>query len=304
MSSGKTEGGSDFEALRQKSIEAAEAAIREASSRPDLHLVQAIQALDDTDKYLNITATRASEWYGLHFPELTQMVQDNVALCKIISDIGSREAFTAENLSGRGFTDKKVEAIISASDRSKGGSISEGDLGRVKALASLAVQLGGLRGGLNDYVESQMRKVAPNVSQVAGATIGARLMAKAGGLERLAVLPASTIQILGAEKALFRALRTGARPPKHGILFQHQAVHTAPKWQRGKIARTLANKIAIAARVDCYRGSEDASIKTGLDKRLESIKERYKEPPKRRPEQKERPGREGYSQKREKHRRR
>jgi nucleolar protein 56 len=275
--------GSEFEAFRQKSIAAAEAAIREASSRPDLHLVQAIQALDDTDKYLNITATRATEWYGLHFPELTQMVQDNVALCKIISEVGSRESFTPENLGGRGFTEKKVDAIIEARDRSKGGTISDGDLGRVKSLASLAIQLNSLRDTLNGYVEAQMKKVSPNVADVAGATIGARLMAKAGGLDRLAILPASTIQILGAEKALFRSLRTGARPPKHGILFQHQAVHAAPKWQRGKIARTLANKIAIAARVDFYRGSEDVSIKEGLDRRLESIRERYKEPPKYRP---------------------
>jgi len=294
----------DLEALRQKSIAAAEQAIREASSRPDLHLVQAIQALDDTDKYLNITATRASEWYGLHFPELTQMIQDNIALCKIIAEIGGRDAYTKENLAGRGFTDKKVEAIISARDRSKGGTISEGDLGRVRSLAALAIQLGSLRDGLNGYVESQMKKVAPNVAEIAGATIGARLMAKAGGLDRLAILPASTIQILGAEKALFRALRTGARPPKHGILFQHQAVHTAPKWQRGKIARTLANKIAIAARVDYYRGSEDASIKAGLDKRLESIKERYKEPPQRKPEARDRPRRDDRPQRRNKFRRR
>ena len=299
-----TPGTPEFEALRQKSIAEAEAAIREASSRPDLHLVQAIQALDDTDKYLNITATRASEWYGLHFPELTQMVQDNVALCKVISEIGGRDAFTEEGLGGRGFTDKKVQAIIEARDRSKGGTISEGDLGRVRSLASLAVQLGSMRDGLNGYVESQMKKVAPNVSEVAGATIGARLMAKAGGLDRLAVLPASTIQILGAEKALFRSLRTGAKPPKHGILFQHQAVHTAPKWQRGKIARTLANKIAIAARVDYYRGSEDGSIKAGLDKRLESIKERYKEPPQRRPEQRDGPRKEGRPQRPKKFRRR
>jgi nucleolar protein 56 len=304
LEEGAGKGGTDFQTLREKSIAAAEAAIREASSRPDLHLVQAIQALDDTDKYLNITATRASEWYGLHFPELIQMMQDNVALCKIIAEIGNRESFSPENLAGRGFTDKKVEAIISARDRSKGGTISDGDLGRVEALASLAVQLSTMRGGLNDYVESQMKRISPNVSEVAGATIGARLMAKAGGLDRLASMPASTIQILGAEKALFRSLRTGARPPKHGILFQHQAVHTAPKWQRGKIARTLANKIAIAARVDYYRGSEDASIKAGLDKRLESIKERYKEPPERRPELRSRQRRDGRPPGRDKQRRR
>ena len=90
-----------------------------------------------------------------------------------------------------------------------------------------------------------MRQVAPNVTEIAGATIGARLIARSGGLKKLAILPASTIQILGAEKALYRALKSGARPPKHGILFQHAAVHSAPKWQRGKVARSVAGKIAI-----------------------------------------------------------
>ena len=295
MTSG-AEGGS-FEDVRRRSLEAAEEAIREASSRPDLHLVQAIQALDDSDKFLNIAATRVSEWYGLHFPELTGLVQDNLALCRLVVDTGSRERFDAEALKGRGFSDKKVEAILVARDRSKGGTMSERDMEKVKALAALAATLGSLRDGLNSYVEAQMKATCPNVTEVAGATIGARLMAKAGGLDRLAVLPASTIQILGAEKALFRSLRTGARPPKHGILFQHQAVHTAPKWQRGKIARTLANKIAIAARVDYYRGSGDATIKAGLDRRLESIRERYKEPPARRPERETRPRRPGRDRK-------
>jgi nucleolar protein 56 len=295
---------SSFEILRQKSIAVAEDAIRRSSSRPDLHTVQAVQALDDVDKFLNITSTRAAEWYGLHFPELTQMVQDNVALCKMIVAAGKRDGFTPELLQGRGFTEKKVAAIIEARDRSKGGEITDGDLARVKALSSLSVELSGERDKLSEYVEGAMKKIAPNVSEVAGATIGARLMAKAGGLDRLAILPASTIQILGAEKALFRALRTGARPPKHGILFQHEAVHAAPKWQRGKIARTLANKIAIAARVDYYRGSKEASIMVGLDKRLRDIREKYKEPPPRQPERRDRPQRRERFPRREKFRRR
>jgi nucleolar protein 56 len=276
-----------LEIIRQQSIAAAEAAIREASSRPDLHLVQAIQALDDTDKFLNTTATRVSEWYGLHFPELTQMMEDKVALCRMVEDVGRRDGFNESNLKGRGMTDKKIEAVLTARDRSKGGEISDADLVRAKSLAHLALDLGSERDKLNTYVESAMRRIAPNVTDVAGATIGARLMAKAGGLDKLAVMPASTIQILGAEKALFRALRTGARPPKHGILFQHQEVHTAPKWQRGKIARTLANKIAIAARIDYYRGTEDTSVKAGLDQRLLQIKEKYKEAPQRKPEREE-----------------
>jgi nucleolar protein 56 len=270
-----------MELVRNKSIEVAEQAIREASSRPDLHLVQAIQALDDLDKFLNNTMTRVSEWYSLHFPELTQMVSDNVALCKLVLATGRRGDFSTETLEGKGFTDKKVEAILSAAERSKGGDISDRDLERVKALAQTSLALNGERERLNNYVDSSMKKIAPNVSNVAGPTIGARLMAKAGGLDRFALLPASTIQILGAEKALFRALRTGARPPKHGILFQHQEVHTAPKWQRGKIARTIANKVAIAARIDYYRGSEATELKGLLEERLEQIKIKYKEPPKR-----------------------
>ena len=287
------QGPGDIKALRLKSIEEAEATIRESSSRPDLHLVQAIQALDDTDKFLNVTATRAIEWYGLHFPELFPIIQDNTAYCKLVVDLGLRGGFDEDSLKGRGLSEKKTEAIMIARDRSKGGEVSEGDLSRIRALASLAIELGRQREGLNEYVERMMKRIAPNVSGIAGATIGARLMAKAGGLDRLAVLPASTIQILGAEKALFRALRTGSRPPKHGILFQHDEVHNAPKWQRGKIARTLANKIAIAARVDYYRGAEDPSVKAGLDKRIAGIKEKYKEPPKResRPDRPERHGR-------------
>lgn len=276
-----------IELIRQGSIAAAEAVIREASSRPDLHLVQAIQALDDTDKFLNVTATRASEWYGLHFPELTQMMQDNITLCRMISEVGRRDGYTWEMLQGRGLSDKKVEAVLTARDRSKGGAISDKDLDRLKALAALALGLSSERDRLATYVDSTMKKIAPNVAIVAGPTIGARLMAKAGGLDRLAVMPASTIQVLGAEKALFRALKTGARPPKHGILFQHQDVHMAPKWQRGKIARSIANKVAIAARIDYYRGSEEASLKPELDKRLELIRAKYKEPPLRKPERKQ-----------------
>ena len=101
-----------------------------------------------------------------------------------------------------------------------------------------------------------------------------------GGLERLAKLPSSTIQVLGAEKALFRAIKTGSRPPKHGILFQHDDVHSAPKWQRGKVARSLANKIAIAARIDNFRGTKDDGLTGPLAKRLEEIRTKYKDPPK------------------------
>jgi nucleolar protein 56 len=124
-----------------------------------------------------------------------------------------------------------------------------------------------------------MGSVAPNVKELLTAPVGARVIAKAGSLNKLAILPASTIQVLGAEKALFRSLRTGANPPKHGLLFQHSLIHSAPKWQRGKIARALASKLAIAARIDLFRpGVKDSSISNRLNLRITEIQEKYKEP--------------------------
>jgi nucleolar protein 56 len=270
---------------RARAIATAEQEVSEASSKEDLHLVNAIQALDELDRFLNITTERTMEWYSLHFPELQDILKDNLALAKLIIEIGRRGTFDEQSLEKHGFGGKKAEAIMLASERSKGGTISEKDVRRIVGLAELAVKTSNEREKLAETVDSTMNKIAPNVTQVVGATIGARLIARAGGLERMARLPASTIQVLGAEKALFRAIRTGSRPPKHGILFQHEAVHMAPKWQRGKIARTLANKIAIAARIDYYRGTK-ASELTGLfEKRLAEIKIKYKEPPPPRPEQ-------------------
>lgn len=267
-----------LEIVRARALEAAEARISVESSREDLQLVHGIQALDEMDRFVNIASERVAEWYSLHFPELQAIVGDNMALSRLVSENGSRTGFTEESLMGKGFSEKKVEAIVVAGGSSKGGSMSERDLNRVVGLSKLVISLASEREKLAEYVESTMSRIAPNTTAVAGATIGARLMARAGGLERLARLPASTIQVLGAEKALFRALRTGARPPKHGVLFQHEAVHSAPKWQRGKIARALANKIAIAARIDYYRGSREDALTGTLEKRLEEIKVKYKEP--------------------------
>jgi nucleolar protein 56 len=279
------QGRAAFEAARERALGEAAREVSEASSREDLHLVNAIQALDEMDKFLNITTERTMEWYGLHFPELPDMIKDNLALAKLIIVIGRRGTFEKETLEKEGITGKKADAIMTASAESKGGTISERDMRRLVGLAEVAVKASSEREKLAEYVESSMNKIAPNITSVAGATIGARLIAKAGGLERMARLPASTIQVLGAEKALFRALRTGSRPPKHGILFQHEEVHTAPKWQRGKIARTIANKVAIAARIDYYRGEKAGDLTGQLEKRLKEIKTKYNQPPKARPEQ-------------------
>jgi len=142
-------------------------------------------------------------------------------------------------------------------------------------------------------LDSVMDEVAPNTRALVGSLLGARLIALAGGLTNLAKLPASTVQVLGAEKALFRSLRTGTRPPKHGIIFQHSIIHEAKRWQRGKIARALAGKLTIATRIDAFGGKYVGDqLRVDLEKRIEEIKERYVEaPPPKKPAVMKRPRR-------------
>lgn len=268
------------EAIRKVSLYISTIRIREMSSKPDLQAMESVQALDEIDKTANIVSSRVREWYGLHFPELASMVDDNISLVKLILKFKSRQNYDDETeLEQLGYSKNKSKAIVAAAKDSRGADLRDEDLERIVQLSEEAQHLYSLRDKLASHVERTMRQAAPNVSAIAGATIGARLIARAGGLQRLAILPASTIQILGAEKALYRALKTGSRPPKHGILFQHAAVHSAPKWQRGKIARTVAGKIAIAARVDEFRGTRDESVDRSLEGRLDEIKEKYAEAP-------------------------
>jgi nucleolar protein 56 len=265
--------------LREFAIELSSSRVKEASERLDLHIIQSINALDELDKILNTIGARLREWYGLHFPELDNLLQSLVAYAEIASKAGLRENITTEILKSAGMQDKKVEIILDAAKRSKGGNMTPENLAIVKRLADQVIAQSDLRRILSDHIEVEMETIAPNVKELLTASVGARIIAKAGSLARLATLPASTIQVLGAEKALFRALKTGARPPKHGILFQHPLIHSAPKWQRGKIARAIASKVAIAARIDYYRheGKEN-SIQHRLNTRLIEIREKYKEP--------------------------
>lgn len=265
--------------VRDFALKMSEAKLRELAAKPDLQVIQSVQALDEIDKVVNIVEARVKEWYGLHFPEVEGFLDNPEAYAKFVAKFGRREDISEEGLKEIGFSPKKIEALLLAAEKSKGSGIRDEDLHRIQALSEEAVRLSSIRDSLAKHTERTMTRTAPNLTAVAGATIGARLIAKTGGLEKLARLPSSTIQVLGAEKALFRALRTGSRPPKHGILFQHQAVHSAPKWQRGKIARSLASKIAIAARIDLYRGSREEGLRDKLEKRFEEIRRNYSQPP-------------------------
>ena len=268
-----------MQALREFAINLSSSRVKEASEKLDLHIVQSINALDELDKIINTVGARMREWYGLHFPELDNLVSSLVVYAQIVSKAGLRENIVIEILQSIGLPEKKIEVILDAAKRSKGGDITLENLAIVKRLADEVIAQSDLRRVLADHIEVAMETVAPNVKELLTAAVGARIISKAGSLARLATLPASTIQILGAEKALFRALKTGARPPKHGLLFQHPLIHSAPKWQRGKIARAVASKVAIAARIDYYRhNGKDNTIYSKLKNRIEEIQEKYREP--------------------------
>lgn len=266
--------------LREFAILLSSDTVKQTSERLDLHLIQSINALDEFDKLVNVVGSRLREWYGLHFPELDNLVQSLNAYAIIVREAGQRENITHQILESAGMQEKKIDIILDAKKRSKGGDIVENNLQIIKKLADEVISQSRLRDILAEHVEALMTDLAPNTKELLTATVGARMIAKAGSFTKFAHLPASTVQILGAEKALFRSLKTGARPPKHGLLFQHPLIHSAPRWQRGKIARTVASKVSIVARIDLYRhGERDYSILEKMNSRIAEIQEKYKNPP-------------------------
>jgi nucleolar protein 56 len=256
--------------------------LRGAAQKRDLLAAQAIRAIDDIDKTANLFIARLREWYSLHFPELNDLVKDHEAYAKIVAEIGRRDEITADKLVKLGFSEEKARQIEEAAKKSIGADLSDFDIEAIRTLAGILSDLYALRRKLASYIEAVMKEVAPNITALVGPLLGARLISLAGGLDRLARMPASTIQVLGAEKALFRALRTGGKPPKHGVIFQFPYIHRSPKWQRGKIARALAAKLAIAAKVDAFTGRFIGDkLREELMRRIEEIKRIYAKPPKR-----------------------
>jgi nucleolar protein 56 len=266
--------------VHKVSIELAKMKVKKTVEKRDLQAAQVSLSIDDLDKSLNLFMSRIREWFGLHFPELDRLLEKHETYARLVVNLGRKENFTIENLENEGIPSNKSESIVKVAEASMGADISDDDLGQIQEMSRKVLELYAVRQSLEKHVEIIMDEVAPNTKAIAGSLLGARLIAIAGGLLNLAKLPASTMQVLGAEKALFRSLKTKARPPKHGIIFQHPLIHDAKRWQRGKIARALAGKLSIAARVDAFNGNYAGDeIKADLEKRVEEIKERYDKAP-------------------------
>ncbi|MCX6776455.1 MAG: hypothetical protein NTY73_00565 [Candidatus Micrarchaeota archaeon] len=254
---------------REEFLEKARAGVKEAYLEKDRQLIQCVNAIDEIDKTSNLLFERLQEWYGIYFPELR--VKEPEKYCELVLRI-NRKSINREELSGIVGADS-ANVIAEKAGRSMGVDLGDNDLGEIRKLAKEILNMQSMRSSFEKYEIGFAKELCPNLCYLIEAPLAAKLIAHAGSLKRLANMPASTIQVLGAEKALFKHLRNHTRPPKHGLLFQHPWVNSAPKKERGKIARLLSTKIAIALKADFYSKNFIADrLKVDLDRRMEEIR--------------------------------
>jgi nucleolar protein 56 len=234
-------------------VGAASSAPKLKEAKSDRILMNAIGVADELDRVTNVFMERLREWYGLYFPEAERAVNDHRKFAEIAA-VGKRE-------------DIDDEVVSKLAKRSAGMDFSGEDLEQVKELSKSVINLYDLRESLRNYIATSAKKTMPNISVVAGPELALRLVVLAGGLDKLAKMPSSTVQMLGAEKALFRHLKGKGSSPKHGIIFSHDLVQKAPHELRGKVARMVAAKLSLAARVD-YFSKDDRGEK--MRKELET----------------------------------
>jgi len=230
----------------------------------DTMIVQAISLLDDLDKELNNYSMRCREWYGWHFPEMTKIITDNLTYAKTVKVLGQKSNAAGSDLSAI-LPEEVEDELKKAAEISMGTDISEEDMENIIYLCDQVIQVSEYRAQLYDYLKNRMQAIAPNLTVLVGELVGARLIAHAGSLLNLAKQPSSTVQILGAEKALFRALKTKHDTPKYGLIYHASLVGGSNQKNRGKVSRMLASKTALAIRYDAL--GEDINTEMGVENR-------------------------------------
>jgi len=253
-------------------------------NRVDNMIIQSIALLDQLDKDINTFSMRIREWYSYHFPELAKIVTENYKYAKVAQYIKDRKSLTADSLEPLEeilMDSAAAQAIIDAAKMSMGMDISVVDLINIEMFATRVIKLSEYRKRLSEYLHSKMTSVAPNLQVLIGDQVGARLISHAGSLTNLAKYPASTVQILGAEKALFRALKARTNTPKYGLLYHSSYIGRAGLKNKGRISRFLANKCSIASRIDCFLETPTSVYGDSLRQQVEDRLKFYEsgEPP-------------------------
>ena len=233
--------------------------MKKAQSGEDKHLIQAINSIDEIDESISKLIERIREWYALYFPEM-DVVKNNNTYIKLISENKTKEKIIEAK------KDAFPQDMLDIED-----DIDSFDLDIMNNYAKSIYELQKTRIDIENYIDTKMESIAPNLRLLVGSSLGAKLISHAGGLKRLASYPSSTVQIMGAEKALFRHLKSGDRPPKYGLIYQHPQVRGAKWWNRGKIARMLAGKISLAARKDVFTKDYNPAVYDEFMKKVEEI---------------------------------
>ena len=233
--------------------------IKMESASEDKHLIQAINSIDEIDETISKLIERIREWYALYFPEM-DIVKNNETYIKLISQNKTKEEIIKAK------PDAFPQNIIDLDE-----DINPQDLEIMNNYAKSIFELQQSRKNIEEYIDKRMESIAPNLRLLVGPTLGAKLISHAGGIKRLALYPSSTVQIMGAEKALFRHLKSGDRPPKYGLIYQHPQVRGAKWWNRGKIARMLAGRISLAVRRDVFTKTIDENVSDDFKEKVEEI---------------------------------
>ena len=233
--------------------------MKQAQSGEDKHLVQAINSIDEIDESISKLIERIREWYALYFPEM-DLIKNNETYIKLIYENKTKEEIVNAK------SDAFPSDMLDIED-----DINPADLEIMNKYAKSIYELQKTRKDIIDYIDVKMESIAPNLKLLVGSSLGAKLISHAGGLKRLATYPSSTVQIMGAEKALFRHLKSGDRPPKYGLIYQHPQVRGAKWWNRGKIARLLAGKISLAVRKDVFTHDFDSEIFNEFKAKVDEI---------------------------------
>lgn len=217
--------------------------------------------VDELDKVSNTLSERLREWYGLHAPEVAKAVASHEKFAELIHTYGHRAKID----------DKKLKTA----KKSAGMEFEERDITPVQMYAKEICRLYTLREELAKYLEKICKETVPNTSAVAGPLLAAKLLQLAGGLDKLSRVPSSTMQLLGAEKALFRHMRGQGKAPKYGVIYQHSLIQNAHKELRGKVARLLASKLTLAARIDAYSDRDDGQkLRKDLEETVKKLRKK------------------------------
>ncbi|MBN2067568.1 MAG: NOP58 family protein [Candidatus Diapherotrites archaeon] len=259
--------------LRKQLIKKAKKQVQVRYAESDVHIIRAVSLLQDLDAGFNLLAENCIEWYSAHFPELHNIVKDNETYLKLVQELGDRANFTEKNAAEIIKERERRKRVLDAAKKSMGSEIQKDVLEAIKMLSKNALSLKKERLLLESLIGKQMQGYAPNTAGLAGPILGARLIAAASGLKQLAMMPASTIQLLGAEKALFRHIRDRKiKGPKYGHIYGHALVKKQPAKHKGKVARSLAGKLSIAARADYFHGENiSEKLKQELEERAKQL---------------------------------